>query len=93
MGKNMIRDPGSSKNILDHIWSSVAFFWGSKYEIICCGPVSGIRCLFDPGSGVETVGSGINILGPPTLSVMHDTVNGIEPDTLTAVLLFFQEAS
>jgi hypothetical protein len=50
MGKNP--DPGSALNITDHISKSLVTYNGVKNaKILCYGSGSGIRCLFDLGSG------------------------------------------
>jgi hypothetical protein len=59
-GKNP--DPGSAKDIPDHIYKSlVTIIWVKNASILCCGAGSGIRsCLtLDPGSGMEKFVSGI----------------------------------
>jgi hypothetical protein len=55
--KNMIREPGSRINILDHISKSIVTKTCVKnIKILRCG--FGIRCLFDSGSGMGKLGSG-----------------------------------
>jgi hypothetical protein len=47
-------------NIPDHISESLeTIFWVKNIKIIGCGSGSGIRNLFDPGSGMKKFGSGI----------------------------------
>ncbi len=56
-------DPGSAVNIADHITKSlvIGIAFGLKCLTSLSGSGSGIRCLFDPGSGIEILGSRINI--------------------------------
>jgi hypothetical protein len=58
---------GSGINITDRISVSlVTIFWVKNTEILCCG--SGIRCLFDSGSGMRDgkFASDIDISDPHT---------------------------
>jgi hypothetical protein len=56
----MGKKTGSGINIPDHFSQSLETFLTAKNTyIICCG--SGIWNRFDPGSGMEKFGSGINI--------------------------------
>jgi hypothetical protein len=69
MGKNLDPDPesGSGMNIPDHISESLETFFGLKIsKFFDVDPGSGIRNLFDPGSGMEKFGPGsrINIPDP-----------------------------
>jgi hypothetical protein len=53
----------SGINILDHISNSLVRGTNGT-EILCCGSGSGIRCLFNLGSGIEKFGAGKNIPDP-----------------------------
>ncbi len=63
---------GSGMNIPDHISEILeTVFWVKNTQILWCGSGSGIRNLFDPGSGIpdpgwknSDLGSGINIPDP-----------------------------
>jgi hypothetical protein len=66
-------------NIPDHISECLeTIFWVKKvgYLLVCgsgCGSGSGIRNLFDPGSGMEKFGFVINIgSATPTVTELND---------------------
>ncbi len=66
MVKNQEPDPGSRMNIPNHISESLENIFGFKIlTFFDADPdPSEIKNLFDPGSGMEKFGSGINILDP-----------------------------
>jgi hypothetical protein len=62
MGKNP--DPGSGINIPDNFFESLETILRDKnIQIFWCGSGSGIRNIFDPGSGMEKFGSGMEKCG------------------------------
>ncbi len=79
-GSGMEKRSGIGINILDHIseLKIIEFFVADSY--------SGIRCLFDPGSGIEKSGCNINMPDPQhcvcALKIWEDTIMNVDSQVL-----------
>jgi hypothetical protein len=74
MEKILIRDTGSAKNIPEHISKSVVtLILVRNAYILSCESGSRIRCICDPGSGMEEFRSGIRDKHPESEKLGYGT--------------------